>query len=66
LLTHLYDVKEVLDPIKKLDTFFIKFLYDFFSLEITYHNRIRKNAQFRITKNMVWIRNLHGIYMEFT
>ena len=53
-------------PIKKLDTFFIKFLYDFFSLEITYHNRIRKNAQFRITKNMVWIRNLHGIYMEFT
>ncbi|GET58473.1 hypothetical protein GLOIN_2v1739917 [Rhizophagus irregularis DAOM 181602=DAOM 197198] len=34
--------------------------------EITYHNRIRKNAQFRITKNMVWIRNLHGIYMEFT
>ncbi|POG64803.1 hypothetical protein GLOIN_2v1671693 [Rhizophagus irregularis DAOM 181602=DAOM 197198] len=56
----------ILQPYKKIGYVFYKVFIRFFSLEITYHNRIRKNAQFRITKNMVWIRNLHGIHMEFT
>ncbi|GET58774.1 hypothetical protein GLOIN_2v1739917 [Rhizophagus irregularis DAOM 181602=DAOM 197198] len=58
-----------LSQIKRKEKEFRKSLYWYQKVaknEITYHNRIRKNAQFRITKNMVWIRNLHGIYMEFT
>src|SRR5687767_4493234 len=51
--------KENLYPYKKTEYVFDKVCVRFYSLEKTYHNWILKNAQFRITKNVSLIRNLH-------
>ena len=50
-------------PYKKIGYVFYKVFIRFFSLEITYHNRIRKNAQFRITKNRIILPHHPRLYI---